>query len=152
MILWKRMIVTAVLTTGVVLVAEGLAQAAKLVEDVLCLNHVKWETIMFVGDEEVRSTKDGPQPSHQLRVSVCPSSGLAALNYMDNDDPDMLIANSYNPARPLPEVDLLFSGDPRAVFPRTAAIPISDARAAMIEWIETRRRPTCIQWRPYDNY
>lgn len=146
------MIVTAVLTTGVVTVTHGLEKSTRLVDEVLRANHVKWETTMFVGDAEVRSTKDGPQPNHQLRVSVRPSSGLAALNYMDHDDLEMVIANSYNPARPLPEVDLIFNGETGAVFPRTAAIPIADARAAMVEWIETRRRPTCIEWRPYDNY
>ncbi len=146
------MIVTAVLTTGVVIVADGLEQSEQLIDEVLRTNHAKWETTMFVGDSEVRSTKDGPYPNHQLRVSVRPSSGLAALNYMDHDDPDLAIANSYNPARPLPEVDLLFNGETGAVFPRTAAIPIADARAAMLEWVQTRKRPNCIRWRPYDNY
>ncbi|WP_218920630.1 Imm1 family immunity protein [Lentzea guizhouensis] len=143
---------TAVLTTGIVRVANGLEQSKQLVDEVLRTNHAKWETTMFVGDAEFRSTKEGPQPDHQLRVSVSPSAGLAALNYMDHDDPEMVIANSYNPARPLPEVSLLFNGETGAVFPRTASIPITDARAAMIEWIQTRKRPRCIQWRPYDNY
>ncbi|MDX8052011.1 Imm1 family immunity protein [Lentzea sp. BCCO 10_0798] len=146
------MIVTAVLTTGIVRVASGLEQSQQLIDEVLRTNHAKWETTMFVGDAEFRSTKEGPQPDHQLRISVIPSAGLAALNYMDHDDPEMVIANSYNPARPLPEVSLLFNGETGAVFPRTASIPIADARTAMIEWIQTRKRPKCIQWRPYDNY
>jgi len=107
---------------------------------------------MFVGDVEVRSTKEGPQPDHQLRLSVNPAYGFAALNYMDHNDPQMVIANSYNPARPLPEVDLIFNGETGAVFPRTALIPITDAHTAMMEWVQTRKRPTCIEWRPYDSY
>lgn len=73
--------------------------------------------------------------------------------YLDHDDPLMPIANSFNPKRPLPEVDLIFNGTTGAVFPRAAAIPISAARAALIEWLETRKRPTAsIHWRPYDSY
>lgn len=146
------MIVTAVLTTGVVLVADGPTESEQLIDQVLQIDHRKWETVMFVGDAEFRSTKEGPHPNHQLRVSVRPSFGVAALNYMDHDDPEMVIANSYSPARPLQQVDLLFNGETGAVFPRTAAIPVDDARAAMVEWVRTRKRPTCIQWRPYDNY
>jgi hypothetical protein len=71
---------------------------------------------------------------------------------MDNDDPQMSIANSYNPKRPLPEVDLIFNGETGTVFPRTAAIPIAKARDTLIEWLITHKRPTCIEWRPYDEY
>ncbi|MEU3643598.1 Imm1 family immunity protein [Lentzea sp. NPDC034063] len=146
------MIVTAVLSTGLVVVANGPIEVNNLISEVLHIDHRTWETLMFVGDEEVRSTKEGPQPGHQLRVSVIPTRSLAALNYMDHDDPEMMIANSYNPARPLPEVDLIFSGDTGAVFPRSAAISVDDARIAMTEWANTRKRPTHCQWRAYDSY
>jgi len=116
------------------------------------LDHVDWETTLSVGDVEFHQTRSGPFPDHQLRISVNPSSGYAALNYMDNSDPDMPIANSYNPIRPLAGVDLIFNGATGSVFPRTAAIPIIDARRALNEWLDTRRRPTCIEWRPYDEY
>src|SRR5262249_12405399 len=84
--------------------------------------------------------------------SACDRQPAAALNYTDHDDPQMTIANSYNPKRPLPEVDLIFGGATGSVFPRTAVIPIADARRALIEWLMTRKRPTCIEWRPYDEY
>jgi Immunity protein Imm1 len=71
---------------------------------------------------------------------------------MDHDDPLMPIANSFNPKRPLPDVDLIFNGTTGSVFPRTAAIPVAAARKALIEWLETGKRPTSIQWRPYDSY
>jgi Immunity protein Imm1 len=116
------------------------------------MDHVDWETTLSVGDVEFHSTKQGPYPNHQLRISVRPSAGVAALNYTDHDDPRMSIANSYNPKRPLPYVDLIFSGATGAVFPRTAVIPIADARQALTEWLNTRQRPTCIEWRPYDEY
>jgi hypothetical protein len=64
----------------------------------------------------------------------------------------MSVANSYNPRRPLPDVDIIFNGSTGTVFPRTALIAVSRARAALLEWLETRRRPTCIEWRPYDCY
>ncbi|MBV9314065.1 MAG: hypothetical protein JO100_10065 [Pseudonocardia sp.] len=64
----------------------------------------------------------------------------------------MPIANSFTSRRPLPDVDLIFNGTTGAVFPRTAAIPIADARKALVEWLGTRERPTCIEWRPYDAY
>lgn len=146
------MIVTASLASGVARVAHGLQESIRLVDEILSTDHTGWETTMSVGDEEFHRTKNGPFPNHQLRVSVRPSMGLAALNYMDNDDPNMPIADSYNPTRPLPDVDLIFNGSTGLVFPRWAAIPIRDARRAMTEWLETRRRPTCIEWRPHDAY
>lgn len=146
------MIVTASLTTDVARVTHGMPAAVRLIDEILTLDHVEWETTLYVGDVEFHSTKHGPYPNHQLRVSVRPSAGLAALNYTDHDDPEMPIANSFNPKRPLPDVDLIFNGTTGSVFPRTAAIPIAAAREALIEWLETRTRPTCIEWRPYDSY
>jgi hypothetical protein len=145
-------ILTASLTTNVARVAHGTQEATALINEILMTEHKDWETTLYVGEEEFYATKEGPIPNHQLRISVRPSAGLAALNYMDHDDPHMSVANSFNPRRPLPDVDLIFNGSTGAVFPRTAAIPISDARAALLEWLETRTRPTCIQWRPYDTY
>lgn len=146
------MLLTASLTTGVARVTSGMPESTELVDEILRSDHVDWETTLIVGDVEFHRSKDGPYPDHQLRISVRPSAGFAALNYMDNNDPVMPIANSFNPKRPLPDVNLIFNGTTGAIFPRTAAIPIEDARAALIEWLETRKRPTCIEWRPYDSY
>jgi hypothetical protein len=146
------MIMTASLTTGVARVTHGMARSTRLVEEILTIDHLDWETTLFVGDVEFHRSKDGPFPNQQLRISVRPSAGLAALNYMDHDDPHMPIANSYNPKRPLPEIDLIFNGSTGSVFPRSALIPIGDARRALVQWLETRKRPTCIEWRPYDSY
>ena len=146
------MIVTASLTTGIARVTHGMSESVRLVDELLKMDHVEWETTLYVGDVEFHSTKEGPYPNHQLRISVRPSTGLAALNYTDHDDPEMSIANSFNPKRPLPDVDLIFNGTTGSTFPRTALIPIADARKALIEWLETRKRPTCIEWRPYDSY
>ena len=146
------MIVTASLTTGIARVAHGITASEDLVNELVRTDHVEWETTMYVGDVEFHCTKDGPFPNHQLRLSVRPSVGYAALNYMDHDDAQMPIANSFNPERPLPDVHLIFNGSTGSVFPRAAAIPIVDARTALVEWLETRKRPTCIEWRPFDAY
>jgi hypothetical protein len=148
----ERLTLTASLTIDVARVAHGMQASVRLIDEILTMDHVDWETTLYVGDFEYHSTKDGPFPNHQLRISVRPSAGFAALNYMDHDDPEMSIANSYNPKRPLPEVDLIFNGATGSVFPRTAAIPITKARDALYEWLKTRKRPTCIEWRPYDEY
>jgi hypothetical protein len=113
------MIVTASLTTGIARVTHGRSESVRLVDEILTMDHVEWETTLSIGDVEFHRTKDGPIPNHQLRISVRPSAGFAALNYMDHDDPLMPIANSYNPSRPLPGVDLIFNGTTGAVFPRT---------------------------------
>lgn len=149
----ERLILTASLTTGVACVTHGMQASVGLIDEILKIDHANWETTLLVGDVEFRRTKHGgPFPNHQFRISVRPSTGFAALNYMDHDDPEMHIANSYNPRRPLPEVDLIFNGETGAVFPCTAVIPIAKARDALIEWLETRKRPTCIEWRPFDAY
>jgi Immunity protein Imm1 len=146
------MIVTASLTTGVARVANGMPAALQLVDLVFRTDHSEWETTMYVGDVEFHRTEDGPYPSHQLRISVRPATGYAALNYIDHDDPHMTIANSFNPQQPPPEVRLIFNGTSGSVFPLSAAIPIGHARAAVIEWLQTRKRPTCIAWQSFDNY
>ncbi|MEV6826158.1 Imm1 family immunity protein [Amycolatopsis sp. NPDC051102] len=146
------MFLTASLTTGVARVTAGRLESIRMIQEILTLDHVDWETTMAVGDAEFHRTKDGPYPNHQFRISVRPSAGLAALNYMDHDDKTMPIANSYNPKRPLPELDLIFNGSTGAVFPRTAIIPVDDANEALIEWLDSRKRPTCIEWRPFDAY
>ena len=145
-------IVTASLTTGIARVSHGTTAAEQLVDEVFRTDHVEWETTLYVGDVEFHCTKDGPFPNHQLRVSVRPSAGCAALNYMDHDDPQMPIANSFNPRPSLAGVRLIFNGSTGSVFPPSAAIPIADARKALAEWLTTRRRPSCIEWRPYDGY
>ncbi|MGH3588624.1 MAG: Imm1 family immunity protein, partial [Pseudonocardia sp.] len=147
------MIVTASLTTGIARVAHGMAEAMRLTDEILQMDHVEWETTLFIGDIEFHRTKEGPFPNHQLRISVRPSAGLAAINYMDHEDSLMPIANSFNPRRPLPDIDLVFNGTTGSIFPRTSAIPIAAAREALTEWLKTRRRPSAaIQWRPYDSY
>jgi immunity protein Imm1 of predicted polymorphic toxin system len=148
----ERLILTASLTTGIARVVRGMPESTQLIDEVLKLDHVDWETTLYVGEIEFYRSKEGPIPNHQLRLSVRPASGFAALNYMDHDDSRMPIANSYNPKRPLPEIDLIFSGETGSVFPRAAAIPIANARNALNEWLTTRQRPTCIEWRPYDAY
>jgi len=148
----EHLILTASLTTGVARVTHGRSASTLLLDEILSLNHAEWETTLFVGAVEFHRTREGPFPNHQLRLSVQPASDLAALNYMDHDDPLLPIANSYSPKRPLPDVDLIFNGATGSVFPRAAAIPIADARAALNEWLTTRKRPTCIEWRPFDAY
>jgi hypothetical protein len=148
----ERTIVTASLTSGIACVAHGMAESVNLIDDIIRMNHVEWETILLVGTVEFHSSKAGPFPNHQLRVSVRPSAGFAALNYIDHDDPILTIANSFNPKRPLPDVKLIFNGSTGSAFPRSAAIPIVEAREALLEWLETWKRPSCIEWQPYDAY
>jgi len=80
-------VVTASLTTGIVRATQSMAESLRLIDEILATDHVDWETTLSIGDEEFHRTKDGPFPNHQLRISVRPSADLAALNYMDHDDP-----------------------------------------------------------------
>lgn len=148
----ERPVLTASLTTGVARVAHGMHECTILIDEVFKLDHAEWETTLSVGDVEFHQTTEGPYPDHQMRVSVRPSAGYAALNYTDHTDRAMSIANSYNPLRPLPDVYLVFNGETGSVFPRAAVIPIADARSALHEWLRTRQRPTCIEWCRYDRY
>jgi hypothetical protein len=146
------MIVTASITTGVARVTHGLKESLALVDEILAAEHADWESTMSIGDVEFHTTKEGPFPNNQMRVSVSPVAGYAALSYTDHDAKGHPIVNSFNPQRPLPEVFLVFNGTTGATFPRTAAIPIEEARKALVEWVKTRTLPTCIEWRPYDVY
>ncbi|CCH29910.1 Imm1 family immunity protein [Actinosynnema sp. NPDC047251] len=147
------MIVTALLANGTACVASGKSECVLLIDRILGANETQWESTLSIGDVEYRKDRDGgPFPNHQLRISVDSAAGFAAINYLDNDDLKMPVANSYNPKRPPPDLSLIFNGTTGALFPRSAAILISDARRALIEWIETRQRPKCIEWMPYDGY
>src|SRR5262249_42702573 len=101
-------IVTASLTNGIARVAHGRKESTQLIDFILRTEHIEWETILYVGEVEYHATPHGPFPNHQLRISVSPRAGLAALNYTDNDDEEPMM-NSFNPAHPLPDVDLIFS-------------------------------------------
>lgn len=146
------LILTASLTTGAALVKRGIGQASSLIDEIVTLDHDAWETILYVGDVEFHRTMKGPFPDQQMRVSVRPSASYAALNHADINEESMPVANSYNPTVPIPNIYLIFNGGTGAVFPRTAAMPIDNVRDALHEWLRTRRRPTCIEWRPSDIY
>ena len=146
------MVVTASLTTGIACVAVGVADCLRLIDQILRIDHIGWETSLYVGDSEFYRSRDGPYPNHQVRVSVRPSAGYAALAYIDHDDSLMSVALSFNCQQLGPDVHLVFNGSTGAVFPRAAAIPISEARRALAEWLESRRRPTCISWVPFDGH
>lgn len=144
------MIVTAVLASGVSRVVSGGKSAVALIDEIMQLDHSHWESILNVGDVAFyQSDSDGPFPNHQFRVSVSPQAGYGACHYTDHDDLDMPWAISWNSRRPWPRVNLVFNGTTGAVFPRAAAIPIADVRNALVEWVHSRARPTCIEWRPY---
>lgn len=128
-----------------------MEESVRLVDEVLGMEHVEWETILFVGETEFHRSKDGPFPNRQIRLSARPSLGCAAINYMDHDDRRMPMANTYAPPERRLEVDLIFNGATGAVFPRTAVISIQDARSALIEWLETWERPKCVEWRRCDD-
>ena len=81
------MIVTASLTTGVARAVRGIAASRHLIDQVLRMDHAEWETILYIGDVEFHTTTRGPFPNHQLRVSVQPSTGFAALNYNGSPGP-----------------------------------------------------------------
>lgn len=144
------MIVTASLTTGIACVAVGSVEALRLMEGVLRTDHRDWETTLYVGDVEFHQSKDGPFPNHQVRISVRPSMRCAALSYIDHDDKLMSVALSFNPKPLGVDPHLVFNGATGAVFPRSAAIPVDDARNALTEWLATRCRPTSIRWAPFD--
>lgn len=143
-------ILTASLTTDVARTAHGMDSSVLLIDEILSTEHVGWETTLYVGDVEFYRTKAGPIPNHQLRISVSPSAKVAALNYLDHDDCAMPSANSFNSQGPHPTVDLIFNGTTGAVFPRDSLIPIANARLALLEWLRTQTRPTCIEWKAFD--
>lgn len=145
----ERLVLTASLTNDVARAAHGLEESASLIDEILTLEHEHWESVLAVGDVEYYQTKEGPFPNAQMRVSVRPSTGFAALSHTDHGDSRMTIANSYNSATTLPDVFLVFNGETGAVFPRSALILIDDARNALREWVRTRARPTCIEWQPF---
>lgn len=142
-----NLVVTASLTSDVARVACGTHESIELIDEILGLDHETWESTLHVGDIEFHTSKDGPYPNNQMRVSVRPAAGVAALHYVDHDDPEMSAAYSHTP-NPLPSrIYLVFNGETGRLFPQSAIISIVDARAALVEWLHTRKRPQCIDWR-----
>jgi hypothetical protein len=146
------MIVTATLTTQVGRVARGIIECTQLVDEILNIEHVEWETLLVIGDAEFYKDPDAEYPNQQMRVSASPENRVAALSYTDHDNPITPIVHSYNPDRPYYATDLIFNGTTGAIFPRSAVISIGHARLALKEWIKTRQRPECIDWQTPDDY
>lgn len=143
------LVVTASLTSDVARVTHGMRPSIDLIDEILGLDHKNWESILYVGDiEYFASPKEGPYPNNQMRVSARPSVGVAALHYSDHDDSEMSAGYSYATSPPDERIFLVFNGETGRLFPQSAIIPIVDARAALIEWVRTRARPRCIEWRP----
>ena len=141
------LVVTASLTSDVARVARGMRESVELIDEILGLDHETWESTLHVGDIEYHTSKDGPYPNNQMRVSVRPAARVAALHYIDHDDPEMSAAYSYTPTPPLSRIYLVFNGETGRLFPQSAIIPIEDARAGLVEWLHTRKLPRCISWR-----
>lgn len=143
------LVVTATLTSNVSRVTHGMRASVDLIDEILALEHRAWESTLYVGDVEYfTSSKDGPYPNCQMRVSARPSAGVAALYYVDHDDDEMSAAYSRATVPQLKNAYLVFNGETAGVFPQDAIIPIVDARAALVEWLSTRKRPMCIDWKP----
>jgi Immunity protein Imm1 len=141
------LVVTASLTSDVARVARGMRESVELIDEILGLDHETWESTLHVGDIEYHMSKDGPYPNNQMRVSARPAVGVAALHYRDHDDPEMSAAYSYTPTPPPSRIYLVFNGETGRLFPQSAIIPIGDVRAALVEWLHTRKIPRCINWR-----
>ena len=142
------LVVTASLTSDVARIARGIPESVELVDEILGLDHVTWESTLHVGDTEYHTSRDGPYPNNQMRVSARPTAGVAALHYVDHDDQEVSAAYSYTPTPPPKRIYLVFNGETGRLFPQSAIIPIKDARAALVEWLHTRKRPRCIDWKP----
>ena len=56
----EHMIVTASLTSGIACVAHGITGSVKLIDEILRMDHLEWETILSVGTVEFHSSKAGP--------------------------------------------------------------------------------------------
>lgn len=141
------LVVTASLTSDVARVARGMHESIELIDEILGLDHETWESTLHVGNIEYHTSKDGPYPNNLMRVSVRPTAGVAALHYVDHDDTDMSASYSYTASSPTFRIYLVFSGESGRLFPQSATISVADARAALVEWLHTRKRPLCIDWR-----
>lgn len=144
-------IVTALLMNETVRVTHTMRDGVALIEEILSLEHTNQESSLWVGDVEYHSSGDGPYPNHLMRVSARPSIGCAALSYTDQEDPASTVVHSFNSGQDLPETFLIYNGNTGAVFPHWAAIPVTHARNALLEWLRTRSLPTCINWRPHNH-
>jgi immunity protein Imm1 of predicted polymorphic toxin system len=87
-------------------------------------------------------------PSGRLRVSTRPIDGWGALNYMDArpgvEDGDLV--DSFNPDADPDTPPVVFDPEGDLWFPASASLPLNEVREAVIEYMRTGARPTCVQW------
>jgi hypothetical protein len=90
-------------------------------------------------------------PETVLVVTV--HRGWGAAYYREHDDAGQGWAWITRNPRPSAEVpDLLFDPEAGANYPADAAIPVSQLRRAIEEYLRTGERPTCVEWKEADRY
>ncbi|MGP4020282.1 Imm1 family immunity protein [Saccharopolyspora sp. 5N708] len=121
-----------------------MARLVQLIVDEPHLDH----TLVFVWDRECRQSADGTVnefPPNSLRVFTDPEAGWGALSYHHwNVD----LSDSYNPAGPADAPALFFDPAGGLLFPKSAALPLGQVRAAVVEFCRTGARSECIEWQP----
>lgn len=105
--------------------------------------HFQQETYFHVGDD----------PRRFLRTGSDREVG-AALFYDDPREPGQaqeIVTGDWawvalNP-EPLAHAPTIYYDQPTPViFPRRAVLPLDRLRAVVLEWTDTGRRPTCVDW------
>jgi ABC-type nitrate/sulfonate/bicarbonate transport system ATPase subunit len=80
----EHLTLTASLTTGVARVTHGMQESLNLIDEILTMDHVDWETTLSVGDVEFHSPNKGRTPiinsesaydrQQALRRSITPTT------------------------------------------------------------------------------
>lgn len=97
-------------------------------------------------------------PDHQLKFDVDAEAGVGAIHAFGSPDfhGDEAAGAFYSrvsrrtPADDVSPAALYIDFDTRTRFPPDAAIPLALLRQALLEFMKTGRRPTCVEWQESD--
>lgn len=130
--------------------AEQGEQAQTLIEKLLTADHSSWESRLYlteavIGPDEV---DEDWLPPHEVTLAVDPKAGYGAIRWVGIEPPEGPYVTHNSAAEP--EVELLADGGTPHYFPRSAALPLSDIRKALLEFVSTCKRPGAVQWQEFN--
>lgn len=86
-----------------------------------------------------------------MTLAVDPEAGYGAIRWIGITVEDTGPYVTHN-SEAEPEVELLTDGGTPHYFPRSAALPLSDIRNALLEFASNGKRPECVQWQSFDKF
>lgn len=100
--------------------------------------------LLYVRDQPMIN---GDIPDRELKVGIDTTTRLGALHYWQQDLGHA--AYSHGDQVGTEPLQFVYFGNPRK-FPPDSQVDLATIRQAILEYLHTGTRPTCVRWKTYD--